>query len=95
MFAASIKDGRNQPLHRRLFIVETSVAGERRIHEPTILHDITPAPIGVAPPEVAIPDKSQSERFLYERTLEPWCAKESAIREQEVSRVSKHVAKNY
>jgi superfamily II DNA or RNA helicase len=46
VFAASIKDGRGNTLHRRLFVVETGLSGEMRIHEPTILHEITPAPVG-------------------------------------------------
>src|SRR5436190_8170522 len=46
VFAASIKDGRGNTLHRRLFVVETSAVGEMALHEPTILHDITPALAG-------------------------------------------------
>src|SRR5438876_2462533 len=49
VFAASIKDGRGNTLHRRLFVVETSAAGDMALHEPTILHDITPAPAGTPP----------------------------------------------
>jgi hypothetical protein len=91
VFAASIKDGRNQALHRRLFVVETSVSGQMQIHEPTILHDITPAPLGTKAPVLSIPDRQSAEMYLYEKTLEPWCQRESEAREKEVSRVSKHV----
>lgn len=42
-FAASIKDGRGNTLHRRLFVVESGVGGAMALHEPTILHDIMPA----------------------------------------------------
>jgi urease gamma subunit len=48
VFAASIKDGRGNTLHRRLFVVETALSGEMRLHEPTILHEITPAPVGTS-----------------------------------------------
>src|SRR5262245_42701078 len=48
VFAASIKDGRGNTLHRRLFVVETAAGGEMALHEPTILHDVTPAPPGTA-----------------------------------------------
>ena len=44
LFAASIKDGRGNTLHRRLFVVETTPTGQMQLHEPTILHDIIPAP---------------------------------------------------
>lgn len=91
VFAASIKDGRNQALHRRLFVVETSVSGEMQIHEPTILHDIMPAPPGTTAPLLSIPDRQAAEMYLYEKSLEPWCQRESEAREKEVARVSKHV----
>lgn len=50
VFAASIKDGRGNTLHRRLFVVETTQPGEMRVHEPTILHEISPAPTGTQVP---------------------------------------------
>ena len=34
LFAASIKDGRGRTLHRRLFAIETTLAGEMTLHEP-------------------------------------------------------------
>lgn len=91
VFAASIKDGRGHPLHRRLFVVETLPSGEMRIHEPTLLHDIIPAPIGTPAPDHSVPDRSQVELFLYQTALEPWVRKESASRENEVARIAKHV----
>jgi superfamily II DNA or RNA helicase len=92
VFAASIKDGRGNTLHRRLFVVETSAAGEMALHEPTILHDITPAPAGTpaargAPP----PDRRAVEQFLYERALKPWAARAAESRVHEVERVQQHV----
>ena len=91
VFAASIKDGRSNTLHRRLFVVESSLAGEMLVHEPTILHAITPSPTGTAPPSNMVPDHRQAELFLYQNSLEPWVGRESAAREQEVSRVARHV----
>src|SRR6267378_199984 len=66
VFAASIKDGRGNALHRRLFVVETSAAGEMALHEPTILHDITPAPAGTLPDLRGLtpPARQQVEQFL-------------------------------
>jgi len=91
VFAASIKDGRGQALHRRIFVVESSVPGVMQIHEPTILHDVTPAPVGTIAPQLPVPEHQQAEVYLYEKALEPWCAKESATRELEVARVTRHV----
>ncbi|MFO0915272.1 MAG: SNF2-related protein [Pirellulales bacterium] len=91
VFAASIKDGRGHSLHRRLFVVETLPSGEMRTHEPTLLHDIIPTPIGTPAPGHVVPDRSQVELFLYQKALEPWVLKESAAREHEVARIAKHV----
>ena len=91
MYAASIKDGRGHALHRRLFVIETLSSGEMVVHEPTLLHDIIPAPAGTTAPDRSIPDRGQIELFLYQRALEPWVQKESAAREHEVARIAKHV----
>src|SRR4051812_5982660 len=73
VFAASIRDGRGNTLHRRLFAVETTTSGEMTLHEPTILHDITPAQAGTPPAAGLTPaDRRAVEAFLYERVLKPW-----------------------
>jgi superfamily II DNA or RNA helicase len=76
VFAASIKDGRGHSLHRRLFVIESLPSGEMLLHEPTLLHDIIPAPIGTQAPNQSIPDRAQVELFLYQKALEPWVRKE-------------------
>jgi len=96
VYAASIKDGRSNTLHRRLFVVETPLAnanapGEMLVHEPTILHAIMPSPVGTPAPNDPIPDRSQVELFLYQKALEPWVQRESASREHEVARIARHV----
>jgi hypothetical protein len=92
VFAASIKDGRGNTLHRRLFVVETGAAGEMALHEPTILHDITPAPAGTPPARgLSVPDRRAAEQFLYERALKVWAARSSESRIHEVERVERHV----
>ena len=62
-----------------------------QIHEPTILHDIMPAPPAWAAPVHNVPDRQSAEMHFYEKALNPWCQKESAARELEVARVSRHV----
>jgi superfamily II DNA or RNA helicase len=92
VFAASIKDGRGNTLHRRLFVVETSAAGAMTLHEPTILHDISPAPVGTPLASgVPLPGRQAVEQFLYERALKPWAARSSGSRVHEVERVERHV----
>ncbi len=99
VFAASIKDGRGKTLHRRLFVVESAILegaapGEPQamlVHEPTILHDVIPAPIGTAAPRSEVPDRQSVEAFLYQHTLEPWGRREADTREQEVARIARHI----
>ncbi len=93
VFAASIKDGRGQPIHRRLFAVETSTDAQMAIRQPTILLDVTPssrgaqAPVPVAP----LPDRRLVETFLYTEALQPWLAQSASDRAREVDRVAEHV----
>ena len=102
VFAASIKDGHGNTLHRRLFTVETDAAGQMTVREPTIFHEIVPAPSGTAIPSTGtdaggdgdghrIPHRQVAEQFLYQQSLQPWMATASAERLQEVQRVTKHV----
>lgn len=92
VFAASIKDGRGNTLHRRLFVVETAASGEMALHEPTILHDVTPAPAGTRPASgLSLPERRAVEQFLYQRALKPWAARSSESRVHEVERVERHV----
>ncbi|MHC4402657.1 MAG: protein NO VEIN domain-containing protein [Planctomycetota bacterium] len=93
VFGASIKDGRGNTLHRRLFVVETDSAGEMTVREPTVFHDVTPAPSGSAAPgeEFSVPHRQTVEQFLYQQTLQPWITRASADRLVEVDRVKRHV----
>lgn len=91
VFAASIKDGRDNTLHRRLFVVETSLSGSMAVHEPTLLHDINPAPVGTTPPTHSMPTRQSVEQFLYYKSLEPWAQRESSARTEEIERIAEHV----
>lgn len=93
LFAASVKDGRGRTLHRRLFAVETSLSGEMRLHEPTVLLDIVPAPPETGGPSesVTLPDRHRLEQFLYEQALAPWVDRVAGERVEEVDRIRRHV----
>ena len=53
-FAASVKDGRGDCLHRRLFVVETEMSGAMTVRQPTVFLDgLVPAPSGTAVPMTA------------------------------------------
>ena len=93
VFAASIKDGRGRTLHRRLFAIETALAGEMKLHEPTVLLDIAAAPDGAPGPadSVALPDRRTVEQFLYEQALVPWIDRAGREQREEIERIRRHV----
>ena len=65
VFAASIKDGHGNTLHRRLFVVETGAGGAMTARQPTIFLDgMVPAPRGhPRPTNGHCPDRSAVERI--------------------------------
>jgi hypothetical protein len=92
VFAASIKDGRGNTLHRRLFVVETNGLGQMTVRQPTLFLDITPAATDARPAgDLSIPDRTLGERFLYEEALRDWLRDSSVQREREIDMVSRHV----
>jgi superfamily II DNA or RNA helicase len=91
VFAASVKDGRGNTLHRKLFVVETAFDGTTVVRQPTVFHEVTPAPKGAAVPGSPAPARHASEHHLYVDTLEPLLAQTAKERLQEIERVAKHV----
>jgi len=99
VFAASIKDGRGNTLHRRLFVVETLPSGEMTLRQPTIFLDVTPAsqaassvkPTTLPVTTITPPDKQVVESFLVSEALTPWLEETQAQRAKEIQTVAKHV----
>ena len=92
VFAASIKDGRANTLHRRLFIVETTCDGQFAMRQPTLLLDISPAPKGTpVPNDDLLPDRAAVEHALVDSALKPFLAEIAAQRDKEVSTISRHM----
>jgi len=92
VFSAAVRDGQGNVLHKRLFVVETSPAGDMTVRQPTVFLDITPAPQGtLAPTSGVIPSRDLVERALYEQALLPFIGELQAQREKEVAIISRHV----
>ena len=89
VFAASIKDGRGRPVHRRLFVVESDGRG-MTLRQPTLFLDLVPAP-GQAPPQHELAGVSDAEAFLLVDGLEPFLTEVAADRRAEVGRIVVHV----
>lgn len=93
VYAASIKDGRGRTLHRRLFVVETSLDGNLHIRQPTVFLDLNPAPFGMVPPSpgTPLPDQAIVELALVEKALKPFLAEVSGERTKELETISRHL----
>jgi hypothetical protein len=91
VFAAAIKDGRGNQLHRRLFVAQTEADGSTSIKQPTVFLDLTLAPQGTPPPATATPDRQATEQVLIETALNPFLAEVTAEREQQTQTISDHL----
>ncbi len=92
VYSASVKDGRGNQLHRRLFVAQSDADGTNSIKQPTIFLDLALAPIGTRPPESVVPaDRHATERILIESALNPFLAEVAAQRERETQTISDHL----
>jgi len=92
VFAASVKDGRGDTASRKLFIVQTSLAGEMTIRQPTYLHELAVSKTGTnVPPDQGLPSRDRVEQALLEKALQPFLAEVTASRTREVETICKHL----
>lgn len=92
LFGASIRDGCNNVLNRRIFVVATELDGTISIHNPTIFHEIVPAESGVSlPDDSQLPDKSHLEGHLVTESLLPFLSEVQKERRRETQVVENHV----
>jgi superfamily II DNA or RNA helicase len=92
MFAASIKDGRGNQLHRRLFAVQAEINGAMSIRQPTILLDLALTTKGIAVPGGdGMPDRDAAERFLITTALNPFLAEVTCQRARETAIIARHL----
>ncbi len=92
-FAASVKDGHGNTLHRRLFVIEIGAGGAMIARQPTIFLDgMVPAPAGTPAPENGhCPERSEVERILLEQALQPFLAEMAGEREHQIVTIRRHV----
>jgi hypothetical protein len=92
VFSASIKDGRANCLHRRLFVVDTAMDGQLTMKQPTLLLDISPAPKSTpVPDDSSLADRATVERTLIEAALQPFLDEVASQRAKEVDTISRHM----
>jgi superfamily II DNA or RNA helicase/tetrahydromethanopterin S-methyltransferase subunit G len=90
VFSAAIKDGRGNPLHRKLFVVQSD-DGALTIKQPTIFLDLALAPKGTAVPDAPPPDRQVLEQALIEKALNPFLAEVAAERHHQTEIIARHV----
>jgi superfamily II DNA or RNA helicase len=92
IFTASIRDGRGNSLHRRLFLVQVEVDGSTSVKQPTLILDLAFAPKGTSVPEVnALPERDITEQVLIEKALQPFLAEAAAERKRETETILRHI----
>ena len=88
-YRARIVDGLGHIIHERLFTVELSENGERRLREPDVLGNLSLAPTpGNLPPVVSQPEATT---WLNEHAFTPFMDEVRAERLPEVERIADHV----
>jgi hypothetical protein len=92
VFSAAIVDGRGHTLHKRLFVMETSIDGTMQVRQPTIFLDFTVASGETVPEgDSTLPNKQQVEQGLIEQALDGFLAEVQGEREQEITTISRHM----
>lgn len=92
VYSASVKDGLGNVLHRRLFAVQATPAGELSVRQPTIFLDLTVAPKGTAAPSPdGLPAREQREQALTEQCLTGFLAEVAAQRRKETDTIRRHI----
>lgn len=92
VFAASIKDGRGNSLHKKLFVVRADPDGSLTLRQPTLFLDLIPATKGAKPPNLAsLPDRPAVEVHLVEQALNPFLTEVADQRTKENSIVREHI----
>ena len=91
VFSAAVKDGRGNPLHRKLFVVQSD-AGTLAIKQPTIFLDLALAPKGTAVPDAGpLPDRHVLEQALIENALNPFLGEVATERQHQTEIIGRHV----
>ncbi|AKT42527.1 protein NO VEIN domain-containing protein [Chondromyces crocatus] len=92
VYAASIKDGRGNTLHKKLFVVRAEVDGTLSLRQPTLFLDLIPSTKGTKAPEVpGLPERDLVEVHLVQNALTPFLAEVQGPRTKENSVVREHI----
>ena len=91
VYVASVADGRGNILHRQLFVVEVTPAGQMRLRQPTLFLDLIPGVPDIVNSALFPVDRSQVEQFLLDKGLQAFLEKVQQERQKELDTISQHV----
>lgn len=92
VFSASVKDGRGNILHRKLFAVEADTNGNLFIRQPTLFLDLAVAPIETQVTDDSnLPAREEVELALIEKALKPLLEEVKSQREKEIETITRHM----
>lgn len=92
VYSAAVRDGRGHELHRRLFVVQTTLGGQLSVRQPTLFLDLIPAPDGLpVPSDSGLPAEELLEQTLLEQALNPFLEEVRQNREKEIATVARHL----
>lgn len=92
VYSAAVKDGRGNVIHRRIFVVQTDMAGTLAVRQPTIFLDLIPSTSDVQIPEGnGLPDRDQIEQSLFHIALVPFLEEINAQRTKEIETIERHM----
>lgn len=97
LFSAAIRDGRGNVLHRRLFVMETTLDGALGLRQPTLFLDLSPAPVGTKLPDAVLsavkdlPDANGVEQALVQHALHGFLEEINQERRHQIETVSRHM----
>lgn len=92
VYSSAIRDGLGNVLHRRLFVVETSMDGTLAVRQPTLFLDLVPAPAGTeGGTDDGLPGNDVVEQALIEKALEPFLEEIQKSRLAEIDTIAAHM----
>lgn len=92
VFSASIRDGRGNVLHEKLFVVQTDMNGLLSIRQPTIFLDLSLATEKFEIPDSSgLPQRDSVENTLIQKALNPLLEEVRLQREKETETISRHM----
>jgi hypothetical protein len=92
VYAASIKDGRGNTLHKKLFVIRADVDGSLTLRQPTLFLDLIPSARGTsAPSPSGLPERDLVEVHLIQHALNPFLAEVADQRTKENAIVREHI----